>query len=186
MDLEQLKHNWQGLDSLDLPESFTRPQGKWVGYNRSLSSLLRLKRLYRVLIIISFLWVFLFPCIMSRFAIPGPVSVAGSVFFALMGVLMIWIYRGIVNVDLSRMTVVEALSAVCRLQIMRRRHKLIGYAMMTPLLVMLLYYFYTISLPMFYGGLVGAVIGFVIGINNDRLASRWIASMKAELRDVLV
>lgn len=179
MDPDKLRNIWQqiDIDGADIPVPRLS--------RRSVSGLARTRRMYRTVMVISFLWVALFPlCCRATLPLPLWVSVAGSVFFMLMG-LMLWrIYSEVRAFDPADSNVVESLQRICRIESLRRSHRMVGYLLAVPLLVVMLYYF-SDSLPMLWGGIAGAAVGFAIGLHNDRRTARWIASVRAELKDTV-
>ncbi len=178
MDLEQLRQKWQGLDS---DHSLDVENISYINEVKTHSRIGRLRRYFAVMSVVALLWVALFPIVLWNMEVPRFIIIYGAVFFAVMGVMIIFVYRSLKVLDPGRQTVVEALQTVCRVQVLRRIHRQVGYLMALPLLAVMIYYFYMISMPMFYGGLAGAVIGLCIGVVNDRKASRLIASIRSEL-----
>lgn len=144
----------------------------------------RIARVYMRLTAVSAVWVVL-SLLMARSIYPMWLASVLASFFAIMAAMSYSVREAALEIDFSRMSVVEALEAVCRFQRKSRLQRVAGYMIALPILVMLFYYFAGVSQEMVWGGIAGGVIGGAIGLSIDSKIRRQVKEMKSVLHDAL-
>lgn len=144
----------------------------------------RIARVYMRLTAVSAVWVVL-SLLMARSIYPMWLASVLASFFAIMAAMSYSVREAVLEIDFSRMSVVEALEAVCRFQRKARLQRVAGYMIALPILVMLFYYFAGVSQEMVWGGIAGGVIGGAIGLSIDSKIRRQVKEMKSVLHDAL-
>ena len=97
-----------------------------------------------------------------------------------------YVYYLIRKIDMSTMTIKEALTAATNVDIVRRRMKILGWVLAMPLLVILFYAFYEVGRDeIIYGAWVGLVIGAICGGIYERNTRQLIRQMRQTLADEL-
>lgn len=183
---DSLKSQWQ---SLNAPfSSRGKAYASEILRRRNLGSVnmnpARIARVYMRLTVVSAAWVVL-SLLMSRSIYPMWLASVLASFFAIMAAMCYSVREAALEIDFSRMSVVEALEAVCRFQRKLRLQRAAGYMIALPILVTLFYYFAGVSQEMVWGGITGGVIGGAIGLSIDRKIRRQVKEMKSVLHDAV-
>lgn len=183
MNIEDLRRSWNTLDNrVDELEESTRELERRITANRITTSRDKLKTIARNLAIACF------AAIMTSFPLwkmSSTMVLILCVFFLVMGGIQVHTYLMTDAVNLSRMTVAEALKSVYELEQMRWRKRAFGMITGIPLLLYMLYFFHSIDEPViFYGGCTGVAIGATIGIIINHRNVELLKEMKRELEDI--
>ncbi len=185
MDLDELKKSWQHIDSeLKRIEKLSDDLSN-ICKSRNVS--LRDKLVNR------YFWLWMLCAVMTVVSVGLiwheailPVMATVLIFyFSILGVLNFVIYKKFKSLDYNYMSVRDMLITVTNTHILRSRFKIVAYCLMIPVLVALLWRFYTIDMSMFYGGCGGGVIGLIAGIITDRKIEREIRELKESLKHEL-
>lgn len=185
MDLEELKKSWKKTDTkID----------KIIKVNKDLTDICRNNNIglrdkviskYKVLCIVSIVMTFICPLLQPFRNLHPAIVVTLTIYFIVLGILNYDIYKNLKRIDYKSMSVKDMLIATTKSIIKRSRYQVIAYCMMVPLMVTLLWYFYTINLGMFYGGIFGAIVGLIIGLSTDIKIKRQIRALKKNLEQEL-
>ena len=183
MNIEDLRRSWNTLDNrVDELEESTRELERRITANRITTSRDKLKTIARNLAIACF------AAIMTSFPLwkmSSTMVLILCVFFLVMGGIQVHTYLMTDAVNLSRMTVAEALKSVYELEQMRWRKRAFGMITGIPLLLYMLYFFHSIDEPViFYGGCTGVAIGATIGLIINHRNVELLKEMKRELEDI--
>ncbi|MDE7410546.1 MAG: hypothetical protein K2M94_00720 [Paramuribaculum sp.] len=178
---EELRKKWQNIE---INEPLPAGEGRHRPSYRTLSNLDRLRRLYRVMMVVAILWVPLFPFLLTGFGLPVWLRGCGSIYFAIMAFFLWRVYYELRCIDFATMSVVEVMRSICLVERMRIIHLMVGIVTALPLVGIMLYYFSYINEAVLWGGIVGAVAGVAVGVVNTLRTSRWIKSIKVELASV--
>lgn len=185
MDLEELKKSWKKTDAeID----------KIINVNKDLTDICRNNNMglrdkvlskYKVLCILSIVMTFICPLLQPFRNLHPAIVVTLTIYFIVLGILNYKIYKHLKRIDYKSMSVKDMLIATTQSIIKRSRYQVIAYCMMIPLVITLLWYFYTINLGMFYGSIFGAIIGLIIGLSTDIKIKRQIRALKKNLEQEL-
>lgn len=185
MDLKELKKSWKKTDTeID----------KIIKVNKDLTDICRNNNIglrdkviskYKVLCIVSIVMTFICPLLQPFRNLHPAIVVTLTIYFIVLGILNYDIYKNLKRIDYKSMSVKDMLIATTKSIIKRSRYQVIAYCMMVPLMVTLLWYFYTINLGMFYGGIFGAIVGLIIGLSTDIKIKRQIRALKKNLEQEL-
>ena len=185
MDLEELKKSWKKTDAkID----------KIIKVNKDLTDICRNNNIglrdkviskYKVLCILSIVMTFICPLLQPFRNLHPAIVVTLTIYFIVLGILNYDIYKNLKRIDYKSMSVKDMLIATTKSIIKRSRYQVIAYCLMVPLMVTLLWYFYTINLVMFYSGIFGAIVGLIIGLSTDIKIKRQIRALKKNLEQEL-
>lgn len=185
MDLEELKKSWKKTDAkID----------KIIKVNKDLTDICRNNNIglrdkviskYKVLCIVSIAMTFICPLLPPFRNLHPAIVVTLTIYFIVLGILNYDLYKCLKKIDYKSMSLKDMLIATTKSIIKRSRYQVIAYCMMVPLMVTLLWYFYTINLGMFYGGIFGAIVGLIIGLSTDIKIKRQIRDLKKNLEQEL-
>ena len=183
MNIEDLRRSWNTLDNrVDELEESTRELERRITANRITTSRDKLKTIARNLAIACF------AAIMTSFPLwkmSSTMVLILCVFFLVMGGIQVHTYLMTDAVNLSRMTVAEALKSVYDLEKMRWRKRAFGMITGIPLLLYMLYFFHSIDEPViFYGGCTGVAVGATIGLIINHRNVELLKEMRRELEDI--
>lgn len=183
MNIEDLRRSWNTLDTrVDELEESTRELERRITANRVTTSRDKLKTIARNMAIACF------AAIMTSFPLwkmSSTMVLLLCVFFLVMGGIQVHTYLMTDAVNLSRMTVAEALKSVYELEQMRWRKRAFGMLTGIPLLLYMLYFFHSIDEPViFYGGCTGVAIGATIGLIINHRNVELLKQMRRELEDI--
>ncbi|MGN1172703.1 MAG: hypothetical protein ACI4SO_02830 [Muribaculaceae bacterium] len=185
MNLDELKQSWQSIDSeLKRIEKLNDDLSR-ICQNRNTSLRDELKNKYRALWLLCLLMTVVSVGLIWNEAIMPVMATVLIFYFAILGVLNYIVYKKFKALNYNDMTVKEMLISVTNIHILRSRYKIVGYCMMTPVIIALLWRFYTVEMAMFYGGCVGGVVGLIAGIITDRKIERQIRELKENLEHEL-
>lgn len=179
LDIQQLRAQWKSMDiqASIMPE---KPSIHKALQNSLLSRLtVRSKRMMTV----CFLWVMLTPLCMHLVHIPLWFMIIICLYFMAMGLLMLGQLKRIRRIDLGSMSATDALISICNLQKYRRHAQCAGWTMAIPCIAGLMYCFYHINMAAFYGGLVGAVLGLIIGTVTEIRTRRELSKLRKAVHD---
>ncbi|MCC8070499.1 MAG: hypothetical protein LIO90_01695 [Bacteroidales bacterium] len=179
--LQQLKEAWRNtnlrISSLEQENSdFMRRLG-----NHRLKTLQsRLKeQMTRVLILCFIAMAWLGPAL-SRCGMPLWFCAVAVVFMGLMALSLLNIRRSVTRVNLSTMSTAEALRGVAKTRALMVRHRQLGLALATPLLVFMIYHSYAEE-ALLYGILTGIAVGVALGIMLHRRGQRLLRAIQDQL-----
>ncbi|MCM1162970.1 MAG: hypothetical protein NC339_01775 [Muribaculaceae bacterium] len=178
MNIDDIKSNWQSLNIV--PSTSYCCEMEHRAARNSIPTLCnRYFALNMRLIAVCCLGILTF----IPFASISPLLVYLSIiYFAIMGVMMAHQAISVRKINLSRMSVMEAINAVCCIERQRIVKRAVGLCMAIPLL---LYFAVLIHEDfgdvMLYGCIAGGIVGIVLGIIINRKASRILSEMKAQL-----
>lgn len=182
MDLYQLRNQWNDIDLADGPEAsrVRELEEKW---RSSKVSPLR-DRLFRItvnLVLISFVGLLS----IVPFAADSPeMTIACGAFFVVMGLLNFYRALCIKRVDLTAISVKEALEAVYNIERQRLICRSIGIAAAIPLIIFMAMTFSNVYGPLaLYGSLIGILIGGCIGLVINHRTTTLLREMKSQLQD---
>lgn len=185
MDLEELKKSWKKTDAeID----------KIINVNKDLTHICRNNNMglrdkvlskYKVLCILSIVMTFICPILQPLRNLHPAIVVTLTIYFIVLGILNYDLYKHLKKIDYKSLSVKDMLIATTESIIKRSRYQVIGYCMMIPLVITLLWYFYTINLGMFYCGIFGAIVGLIIGLSTDLKIKRQIRALKKNLEQEL-
>lgn len=181
-DLDNLKQQWQSLNSKGATRLTENIDPRQLTRHASSSNPQRIASLYRRLVVLGGLWAGL-SLLLTIDVFPLWLGCLMSFFFLVTCCLNWRVMVRAEEMNISSLSVVDALTAVYNLQRVRRSSKFLGYLAATPLLAVMFWYFYTISMPMFIGGLAGLIIGSVIGLIIDHRVKVWISEMKHTIEE---
>lgn len=176
-DLDNLKQQWQSLNSKGDSGFAGKINPRQLTRHASSSNPQRIASFYRRMVLIGGLWAGL-SLLLTIDVFPLWLGCLMSLFFLTTCFLNWRVMAKAEHMDLSSLSLMDAMTAVCDLQSTRRRCKFLGCVAAMPLLAIMFWYFYTISLPMFIGGIAGLIIGSVIGLVIDHRIRMWIDEMK--------
>lgn len=109
-------------------------------------------------------------------------AVAVSAFFIVMGVLHAVQYRMLSGMDPSNATMVDSIRDVCRLESFRRVRRMVGLALMVPLMVyMAMEFTDTYGAYVLPGCIAGLAVGCLAGVTVNRRATKLLREMKRQL-----
>lgn len=183
MNIEDLRRSWNTLDTrVDELEESTRELERRITANRVTTSRDKLKTIARNMAITCF------AAIMTSFPLwkmSSTMVLILCVFFLVMGGIQVHTYLTTDAINLSRMTVAEALKSVYDLEKMRWRKRALGMITGIPLLLYMLYFFHSIDEPViFYGGCTGVAVGATIGLIINHRNVELLKEMRRELEDI--
>lgn len=180
MNIDELRQSWNALDMrVSALEDTTRDMKYRVTSNRVTTSRDRLKRIARSMAIVSFIAPM--SCIPLWKMAPLLVAVM-CIFFIVMGIMQVHSVIAIDSVNLTCMTVAEALQSVYSLERMRHNKRIIGMILGIPIILAMLYTLYTWDDPyLFYGCCMGVAIGAIIGLMINHRNVELLKSMRREL-----
>lgn len=179
--LEEMKKKWQ---SINVPAPATGGSQYNPSYH-TMSNLDRLRRFYRMFLVLAIVWVPLFPFMLQRFSLPAWLLAGGAVYFVVMGCFIWRVYYELRQIDFSTMSAVAVMQSMCTVERWRMLHKVVGMVLALSLVGCMLYYFSGMNEAVFWGGIVGLAVGLAIGIVNSVRSSRWIKAIKRELASVV-
>lgn len=185
MDLEELKKSWKKTDTeID----------KIIKVNKDLTDICRNNNIglrnkvlskYKVLCILCIVMTFISPLLQPFRNLHPAIVVTLTIYFIVLGILNYDLYKCLKKIDYKSMSLKDMLIATTESIIKRSRYQVIAYCMMIPLIVTLLWYFYTINFGMFCGGIFGAIVGLIIGLSTDIKIKRQIRDLKKNLEQEL-
>lgn len=185
MDLEELKKSWKKTDAeID----------KILVVNKDLNDICRNNNMglrdkvlskYKALCALSIVMTFICPFLIPYRHIHPAIVVTLTIYFIMLGILNYDVHKDLKKIDYKSMNVMDMLIATTKFIIKRSRYQVIAYCMMIPLVITLLWYFYTINIGMFCGGVIGGVIGLIIGLITDIKIKRQIKALKENLENEL-
>lgn len=187
MDIDELKKQWQSMElRIEKLEEENHRLMSSISSNRVAGLRGRLLTRYCMMIIvciISPVWLFLLD---NVFYVGQVANVCYALFFMITAVANGYVYYLIRKIDLSTMTIKEALTAATNVDIVRRRMKILGWVLAMPLLVILFYAFYEVGRDeIIYGAWVGLVIGAICGGIYERNTRQLIRQMRQTLAEEL-
>lgn len=182
-DLDTLKSQWQNLDAAPSKADNREEMARKIIRRGIASRSEKIARFYRVNIALCLIWVGISGTFSIERIFPLWLVISMVIYFGIMALLSYMVLERVRDIDLGRMSVIEAMAAVCRLQKARMWQKVIGYVLCLPLIISMLAYFGKVSEVMLVGGIVGAIFGFFIGFVIDGRIRRQIREMESELRD---
>lgn len=187
-ELDNLKSTWQSLndshghrrtalpdEACDAPRGDLRPRGAARPH--------RIVGIYRRLTVICALWVPLSLLFIRSGLFPQWMPYAMAGYFVVMGALAYSVLDAVRRIDFCRMSVVEAMKAVCHIQRLRLWHKGIGILMCVPMLTVMFMSFAHINNEVLLGGVLGLVAGAAIGLTLDMKVRREIRQIKQTLEE---
>lgn len=186
MDIEQLKKQWQSLDTrTEKLQADTAAVARRIANGDIRSTQGKLARTYRANIFVA---ATLIP--IGIFMLPdlgiGNVAVAlYCIFGAIMAVVNAVMYRNISSVPLTSLPVVHAIAKAMSFARQRRLQLWVSIPAGALLTGMLLLEFLDHSeTALFAGGAVGVVVGALIGWTKCRRQSRYLRTLMQELRSI--
>lgn len=183
MNIDELKNSWKNIElRVANLEEENRRLARKLRDNAAISYRRNLSRRYLMAIIACIVSPFSLIGINEQYPVPMSLTLCYIAFFVVMAFSMGYSLYLLCATDYISMPTKEAMIAVTRLEILRKRHNLIGYALAIPLLAYMFYYFYQCGeTNMMIGAIVGLVVGFIIGTCIERKTRRIIR----QLRDTL-
>ncbi len=184
-DLDTLKSRWQSLSQSTPSGMNAEETAKNICQGRVASRSGRICKIYRINVALCLIWIGMSGLfIRSPFGFPVWMVITMAAYFGIMALMSYLTLMQARAIDLGRMSVREALDAVCRLKKIRLIHKMIGFSLCVPLMVCLLAYFSQTSEVMLVGGATGAVLGLVIGLMIDQRVRLQIREINSELKSI--
>ena len=178
--LDELKKRWKGLESAAEASALGQESAMRAADGSARSRRNWLIRCYRLLCIVTAVWIPMAPMVFCRVGMPVWVCCVTAAYFGLASGFCFYVMHKLKTLDLSRMTTVDLLCSVREIIATRLRMKLVMIGCMIPLLGVLLYYF-RLSTPMLVGGIAGAVVGGIIGFIQDCKIRRNLRELSREL-----
>ncbi len=179
-DLDTLKTCWQNINCS--PAADSDWNASRFEPRRLTSGIAKMARIYRINVGLCLAWIPLSGIMaLGNNVFPIWLVVAMAAYFAVMAFMSYIVLNQIRDIDPGRMSIVEMLKAVYRLQHTRVVHKVIGLSLCLPLLACLLSVFFRHNEIMFAGGIIGAIFGLVIGLMVDSGVRRQIRIIRSEL-----
>ncbi len=138
-----------------------------------------------------FLWILCAVCtVISCFFINHrvilPVMAIVLIFyFLILAILNYKIFAAFRKLNYNDMSVKDMLVSVTNIYIQRGRYQIVGYCMMIPVLIALMWNFYAYDMNMFKGGVIGCIIGFACGFYMDYKIEKEIKELKESLKHEL-
>lgn len=182
-DLEQLRRSWRRATSATSADTASarclRDMEHRALTERIATPAYRLERIaFRPI-----LFIIIGVAISLLFRRSDPVIMAAmDLFFIVMAVIHLRIYRMVRQLQPSAMTVSEMLATLCRIEIARSRARITGMALALPLVAWMMYVFAAeYGEYALYGSCVGLVAGLTAGICIWRKGARLIRQMKKQL-----
>lgn len=186
MDIGSLKKSWNDMRSeIDRVDTLDHMLIEKLRVSDAVSITSRLKRRFCCLSVLCFVSSFLAIPIDEIVGTGTEFAVCFALYFIVLGILNTIMLYKVCGIDLSIMTVKVALEKTVSLQITRFRFKRVGYAMMIPMLLAMLYIFCHNGMAMFYGGVGAAFFGCLAGYRLNRNIERHIHLLKDSLADEL-
>ena len=172
-ELKEFKCRWRNLNSLNVPDTFCSVS-KVVTRRQSLV------RFFRVLTIISAIYVVLGPVSLYELGMPLWLDVVVWLFFVVMSLLCYRDLRLVKKIDFGNMSIVQLLSAVERFATAYVRQQIASIPV-ALIVVSLMLYCFSDDVYALIGGVAGGIIGGIIGFVNDRKVRRYIREIREEL-----
>ncbi len=187
MDLEQLKKTWQSQSvRIDRLEEQNRELCRTVRADRLLGRRSRLLRTYRWLIIAGLVTIPFILLAFPRLDIPCGVTVLFVVTMAVLALFNSYVYRLIMRIDPTAMSMRDTLARVVRLEVARRRLRRCSMAIGGVAVAFFLYVLYEKGdYSPLIGGVVGGMAGAICGLRKEAEIKAQIRAMKEMLRDAL-
>ena len=182
-DFENLKSQWQSLNAPAATDFRSMNESPQRSETRLVSAPGKIVRIYRRLLIVSVLWIPLSLLFLRIPVFPVWMCIVMALYFAVMSILNNWILNLAHAIDFSRMSVIEALQAVCKLQRSRIIAKTIGACLCLPLISYMIFTFAHYSQSMSIGGVIGGIVGLTCGIMVDSHIRREIRTMRSILEE---
>ncbi|MDE6084771.1 MAG: hypothetical protein K2G40_00005 [Muribaculaceae bacterium] len=186
IELEELKKSWQSqsarIDRLENENARLRRKVEGSRINGSRGKLLRT---YRVLCIVSLV---MMPfCIMSfpRLDIPSYLTVVFAIFFAQATLVNFYVYMRIREIDITKVSVKDALEMVISLTRLRQRLRLLEMVLALPVIVLFFLALYQNDSYGLIGGIFGGVIGGIVGLKKEFEIRGLLRSMQSDLEELL-
>lgn len=182
MDLDKLRNNW---NSIDIPSGATSERV------RKLESKVRTTRvdtlrdkLFRITINLVIVSVFGLLTIVPFVSDTPIMAMTAGAYFVLLGILNFGRAMTIRQINMSRLTVRDALLAVYRVERQRIVCRAIGITCAVPLLIYMLLTFADIyGRWMLYGALIGVLAGACIGLAVNHRTTALLKDLKSQLYD---
>lgn len=185
MELEDLKQHWNDIDArikkLELEnEKFRRRERD----RKATTEKDKLVRHYRLLAFVCH-----FFSQVVNFVVKDVVSELTTavvcLFFLIMTLIMFYLWRTLLQVDYSRMTVKEVVDSVMKHERMLHYKQLVGILLGLPTIASLLWDCHNYNESVFYGGLIGVLVGAVVGLKTYfRMKQRYRAIKEAYQADM--
>lgn len=180
MDLDQIRNQW---NNIDLPSEAAAASVREIERKVSTTKVTTLRdKLYRLtlnLVVISFLGI----ATLVPFAVESPEMVlAAGAFFVVMGLVNFYRALNIKHIDLSVMTVKDALESVYNVERQRMIARIVGITCAIPLVIFMIMTFAQSFGPWaLYGSLVGVLLGGCIGLAINHRTTQLLREMKSQL-----
>lgn len=179
--LEDLKKHWKNLSSADGIDRLGIEAPTVSVGSKSIGNRRKLLRFYRVLTVISVLYIILAPGMLFPMGIfPTWALALLSIFFAAAAAMNIYMYSLIKAVNFSEMSTLDLLERVRTIYKVHIRQTIAGILIVIPILSMMLWYFYS-DPSIFLGGVCGALVGALIGWRNNLRVIRYLREIESEL-----
>ena len=187
MDFDELKKSWQEqsvrIERLEKQNRYLTQQVRFSSLATKRSKLLRD---YRILVIVAIL---MLPFIVMSFPIIGVTS-RTEVFFmfgmAALVVINAYILFYIKSIDITRLSVRDALTKVFALERKRLILRYVSIAIAVCIISMMLYDLYFIGeIAAITGACVGGVVGAILGLRKEMEIRAIIKDMREDLEDAL-
>ncbi len=185
MELEELKRSWKEqsarLDKLEIQNAELRRK---LDSSRISGSKGKLMRIYRALMIVSLVMIPFTLISFHTLLMPFYVNIIMAAFFAQCAIVNFYVLMLIKEIDITRVSVKDALSMVINLMNVRHRLRIVEFVLMVPVLVLLVY----TMLPetsMLIGGICGGVLGSIVGLKKEFEIRALLRGMRADLEDLL-
>lgn len=187
MNIDELKNSWKNIElRVSHLEDENRRLARKLRNNAAMSYRSNLSRRYIMAIIACIVAPFSLIGINEQTPLPMLLIVGYIVFFVVMALLMGYTLYRLRTTDYISIPTKAAIVAVTQLEIMRKRHNLIGYALAVPLLSYIFYFLYQVGhRGMIVGAIVGLVVGFIVGVFIDRRTRRIIRHLRDTLASEL-
>lgn len=185
MELEDLKKSWQEqtarLDKLEQQNAELRLK---LNSNRLSGSKGKLQRIYRSLTIMSIVMIPISLITFKAIGIPYYVNIMMAAYFAQSAVVNFYVLMLIKEIDITRVSVKDALAMVINIFKTRRRLRIVECILVIPLMFMLFYSFISDSSAI-VGAIVGGVTGGIVGLKKEFEIRALLRDMQADLQDLL-
>lgn len=177
---DELRKSWKGLDMTARASAMADDAARRAASGSLQTRKQYVLRVYRVLSIVTALWVGLCPLVLLQSGLPVWISCVSSLYFLVATIMCRYVYRKVRALDFGRMTTIELIDSVREVVTARRRQKIVLVTLMIPFLAALFYSF-RFNTPMIAGGITGIVVGGIIGVVKDMHVRRHLKELRDEL-----
>lgn len=187
MDFDQLKYKWRSIElTSDGMEQTNRSLARRLSSERVSSMKKKFMRHYLIIAMVGFLLPAYIPVMYEILPMSGMMAWAYGGFGVCMGILNLLFVRYVSNVDLVTLPTADALRQVIRINVYRRRLKMMGCILVVPVLALFGKTFRDAGEPLLWiAAVVGAVAGVAISVAIEIKNRRMLRRIRRELESLV-